>query len=595
MKQPMSTRASIPALLLAAALACAADAPTEAEWGPVAESLDAGGAEAVASVETITAKYPKWPDGHRALANARLRAGDPSGAWKAARAAIGLSKTDAVAATLGMQALALLGRYDHAFQVADMFTDASDPGGAVAAQAAIVALVARNDQRLGVYLTAAKARSNGSAPILDFISAKQAQRAKDLPAAATALDRAIAAKPDYRDALYELGRVRTVQALQTPDQAEVLLGKADEAFSAAARLDRKDADSRFGLGRARLELGKRLIAAGKADPGSAKLREALGALDEALQLEPANRDGKLWKGDALLRLERYEEAAAMLKQAFNAGATDRALPFNLSLALSRSGKPDEAAKVLENVEAQSDDERLTLAINAFNLGNWSAAQKLFADARDNIPVEPAESAKRRWAVYRYLGHCARELAATAEGERRDELIETASMYYKEAGNNSDFAARHWYMHLETQRGPLQAFEAGRQSIKWNGMWNPPAWRLLAGNYGYKVSRGEGFAGAWKHSKPHLMLWTLLTFIPIGLFLKGWLLPNGLYGGGAPKPASKSSTRAAAKPGTASTKPGTAGARKPGAPPRKPVAGAKPPSRALAPKSDGTGPKTPFSE
>lgn len=588
MNPPMSIRARIPALLFAAALACAAEAPSEDEWAPVAQSLEDSGTEAVASIEAITAKYPKWPDGHRALASARLRAGDASGAWKAARAAISLKRSDVTAAVLGLQALAILARYDDAFKVADLFNDASDPDGAVAAQAAITALMARDDQRLADYLKAARARTDGTAPILDFIAAKQAQRAKDLPAAVAALDRAITAKPDYRDALYELGRVRTVQALQTPAQAEELLGKADEAFSAANKLDRRDADSRFGLGRARLELGKRLLATGKTDPGKAKLREALGAIDEGLQLDPTNRDGKLWKGDALLRLERFTEAAAMLRQAFNAGATDRALPFNLSLALSRSGQPDEAAKILENVEAQSDDERLTLAINAFNLGNWSAAQMLFTDARDNIPVEPAESAKRRWAVYRYLGHCHRELAATADGEQREEHIATASMYYKEAGENGDFAARHWYMHHEVQRGPLQAFEAGRQSIRWNGMWNPPAWRLLAGNYGWKVSRGEGFAGAWKHSKAHLMLWTLLTFIPIGLFLKGWLLPGGLYGGGRPKSEGKAPTRAA-------TKPGTAAGRRPAPPPRKPVSGAKPPSRALTPKSDGTGPKTPFSE
>ena len=220
MKQPMSIRARIPALLLAAACACAADAPTEAEWAPVAQTLEGGGSEAVASIEAITAKYPKWADGHRALANARLRAGDPSGAWKAARAAIALNKADTTAAVLGLQALAILGRYDDAFKVADLFNDASDPGGAVAAQAAITALMARNDQRLADYLKAAKARTSGAAPILDFITAKQAQRAKDLPTAAAALDRAIAAKPDYRDALYELGRVRTVQALQTPTVVE---------------------------------------------------------------------------------------------------------------------------------------------------------------------------------------------------------------------------------------------------------------------------------------------------------------------------------------------------------------------------------------
>ena len=592
MKLHMSNRARIPALLLAAVAAFAVEAPGEAEWAPVAQSLEAGGADAVASVEAITARYPKWPDGHRALAVARLRAGDPSGAWKAARAAMGLNQSDVAAATLGMQALATLGRHDDAYKVADLFNDTSDAGGAVASQAAITALAAHNEQRLTGYLKEAKTRISGPAPILDFIAAKQAQRAKDLPGAVAALDRAITAKPDYRDALYELGRVLTVQAMQSSDQAEALLGKADVALLAAARFDAKDADSRFGLGRARLEHGKRLLAAGQTDPGNAKLREALTAFDEGLQLDPANRDGKLWKGDALLRLKRYDEAAPMLKQAFNAGATDRALPFNLSLALSRSGKSEEAAKVLENVEAKSDDERMTLAMNAFGQGNWAAAQKMLFDTLDSLPVDTPEQAKRRWAAYRYLGHCARELAVTAEGERKEELIETASKYYKEAGDNDDFVSRHWYLHVEVPRDPLKAFDAGRQLMRWDGAWSVPAWKLMASNYGFKVSRGQGFAGALKHSPAHLMLWTLLSIIPVGLFLKGWLLPGGLYGGGKPKsaPAAKPATRSAAKPGTA-------GARKPPTPgPRRPpVPGAKPPSRALAPKSDGSGPKTPFSE
>jgi len=590
---PMLHRFRIPALLLAAALAAAVEAPTEAEWAPVAKTLEAGGAEAVAAVEVVTTKYPKWPDGHRALAIARLGANDARGAWGAALAALRLNSKDAAAAAIGIQALTVQARYDDAFKVADSIKAADDPGGAVASQAAIAALAGRKDEALGKYLAAARERTGGASPVLDFITAKQAQRSKNLVGAAAALDRAIAAKPDYRDALYELGRVRTVQSMQTPDQADALLAKAEEAFAAAAKLDAKDADSRFGLGRARLERGKRLIAAGKGDDGAAMLRTAIVPFDEGLQLAPSNRDGKLWKGDVMLRLERFDEAVPLLKQAWAAGATDRALPFNLSLALSRSGKPDEAAKVLENIEANSTDERLTLAMNAAGQGNWAAAQKLFADARDDISIDTPEEAKRRWAVYRYLGHCARELAATATGEQRDELIETASMYYKEAGDNDDFASRHWYMHVQAPRSPLHAFDAGRQSLKWDGFWNPPAWKLLAANYGWKVSRGEGLPGALKHGPAHLMLWALLAFIPVGLFLKGWLLPGGLYGGGKakPAPASKGSSRApAAKPGTAAAgrKPGTAVAS------RKPPAGAKPPSRALAPK-DGSGPKTPFSE
>jgi hypothetical protein len=598
MNPPMLHRARIPALLLAAALAVAVEAPTEAEWAPVAQALEAGGAESVTSVEAITVRFPKWPDGHRALASARLRAGDPSGAWKAARAALSLDKTDTVAAALGMQALSSLGRYDDAYKVADLFTDATDVGGPVAAQAAICALQARNDARLATYLAAAKARTSGAAPILDFVAAKQAQRAKDLPAAAAALERVVATRPDYRDALYELGRVRTVQAMQTPAQAAELLAKAEEAFIASARQDRHDADSRFGLGRARLEHGKSLIATGKVDDGAAMLRLALTALDEGLQLEPGNREGKLWKGDALLRLERFAEAASLLKQAFAAGAIDRALPFNLSLALARSGKPDEAAKVLENVEAEGGEEQLILAMNAVAQGNWAAAQSLLTKSLDDLPTDTPEAAKRRWSAYRYLGHCARELAATAtpRTEVSEEQLETAAKFYKEAGDNGDFPSRHWYLHLQAQRSPLEAFKAGQQSLKWDGMWNLPAWKLLAGNYGWKVSHGEGLAGTMKHGPAHLMLWGLLVFITVGLFLKGWLLPGGLYGGGGggAKPKPKTSTRAVAKPGSAAgRKPAAAAAppRKPATAPMKPV---KPMPRALIPK-DGTGPKTPFSE
>ncbi len=593
----MLHRLRIPALILAAALAGAADAPSDAEWAPVAQALEAGGADAASAVEAITKSYPKWPDGFRALASARLRTGDVNGAWKAARGALALNKFDANAAALGIQALSGLGRAPDAYKVADLFTDATDTGGVVASQAAICALQAGDDAKIDAYLAAAKTRAgaNGTA-LLEFVAAKKAQRGKDLPGAAAALERAVAANANYRDALYELGRVRMVQALQTPSEAAAQLEKAETAFHAASRLDIRDADSRFGLGRARLERGKLLLAEGKTDEAGTMLRQALTALDDGLQLRPDNRDARLWKGDAMLRLERWEEAAPLLRQALAGGAIDRALPFNLSLALSRCGRSEEAGKVLEGVEAQNNDERLTLAMNVFAQGNWAAASKLLHDAIDGPEGLPAGA--QRWATYRYLGHCNRELATTAAAgsTEREEFLETSVNYYKEAGDNGDFPARHWYMTTQAPRSPLMAFAAGRQSLKWDGVWNPPAWKLLVANYGHKVTRGEGVGGAFKHGMPHVMLWLLLAFIPVGLFLKGWLMPQGLYGGGgkpAPRPAAKPATRSAPKPGTAGPrKPGAAStvARKPGTP------GAKPPSRALTPKNPGgNGPKTPFSE
>lgn len=608
----MLHRARLSALLLAAALAAAADAPTEAEWSPVALAVQSGAVDAVAQVEAITARYPKWPDGHRALAVARLTAGDPSGGWRAARAALALNRGDAAAATVGLQCLALAARYDDAFKVADLFTDQTDAGGQVASQAAITALQAGNEARLSAYLDTAKRRAgDAGAPVLDFVAAKQAQRQGDLAAAQAALERAVATRPDYRDALYELGRVRIVQALSAPEQAVDLLGKAEEALQAAARLDARDADSRFGLGRARLERGKRLVAGGRADEGHALLRTALTALDEGLQIRPDDRDARLWKGDALLRLERYEEAAPLLRFALQNGAQDRALPFNLSLALSRSGRADEAAAALAGVQAESTDEQLTMAMSAFDQGNWAAARRLFVGALGDLPIDKPEAAARRWSTVRYIGHTYREQAAAlpAGSPEREEMLENAVNAYKEAGNNRDFAARHWYMHVQTPRGPKEAFLAGRQSVTWDGWWNPTAWQLLAGNYGYRVTRGEGVGGAFKHGTAHVMLWLLLAIIPIGLFLKGWLMPHGLYGkppapprGGGARPAGgKPATgRASAKPATAAAKPGSAAAGKStvAGKPSRPTPGprpasAKPPSRALAPK-DGTGPKTPFS-
>lgn len=594
----MLHRARLSALLLTAALAAAADAPTEAEWSPVALAMQSGAPDAVAQVEAVTARYPRWPDGHRALAIARLQAGDPGGGWRAARAALAINRADPASAAVGMQCLALAARYEDAFKLADLFTDQQDVGGQVASQAAITALQAGNEGRLATYLDVAKRRAGANgAPVLDFVAAKQAQRQGDLAAAQTALERAAAARPDYRDALYELGRVRIVLALSSPEQAIGLLEKAEEALQAAARLDARDADSRFGLGRARLERGKRLIATGRADEGNALLRVALTALDEGLQIRPDDRDAKLWKGDALLRLERYAEAAPLLRYALQNGAQDRALPFNLSLALSRSGKPDEAAAALAGVQAESTDEQLTMAMNAFDQGNWPASRKLFVGALGDLPIDKPESAARRWSTVRYIGHTYREQADALEpgSAEREELLENAVNAYKEAGNNGDFVARHWYMHLQVPRGPKEAFLAGRQSVAWDGWWNPTAWQLLAGNYGYRVTRGEGVAGAFKHGPAHVMLWLLLAIIPIGLFLKGWLMPHGLYGKAPAAPARGGTTRsAAAKPGTGRTAGKSTVAGKPTRPTPGPrPASTKAPSRALAPK-DSTGPKTPFS-
>lgn len=589
----MHIRARISALILAAAIAAAADAPTDAEWTPVAQALEAGNGDAIAQIEALTARYPKWPDGFRALALAQLRANDGKAAWAAARKALGLDPKDAAAGALGVQALTHQGRNPEAVKVAALFTDATDPGGRVAEMGAVAALAGHDDAALAGFIASAKARAGGTAsPVLDVLESKQALARKDVAGAVAALERAVAARPDYHDALYELGRVRTVAALQSPDQAETLLAKSDEALVAAARLDRRDADARLALGRARLERAKRIAAAGRADEADAMLRSAIDPLNEALQLRPGDRDAKLWKGDVMLRLRRYDEAAPLLRQAYNAGVLDRALPFNLALALTKTGKSDEAAKILENINAASADEQLTLGISLYHQENWAAADKMLRDALTGLDPEIPAQARNRLCAMRYVAHCERELAALAtDPDVQSRHLETALNIYKEAGDADDYASRHWYIQTAAARSPLDAFKAGQQSLKWDGVVNLTAWRLMAANYGYKLTHGEGFPGLIKYGPAHAMLWGLIAFIFLGLFAKGFLMPAK-----APKPA-KEQPR---KPGTTTVRAPVKAAKPPTATTRKPGSSvAKPPPKLTtpAPKQPTPppigGPKTPF--
>lgn len=609
----MPRRASVPALLLALLVLPlaglrAGDAPTDAEWSPIAAALVAGTQGSITDAERLLQRYPQWPDGFRALALAKLQSGDARGAWSAARQALIINSADADAGAIGVQALAaqvvahdLLSNgkeraWPDVFAVADKFTDATDAGGKVAAQAAVAALRMGDQGLLAKYLDAVKARSGGAPnPVIDFIAAKQALGAKDLAGAIAALERAIAARPDYHDALYELGRVHIVAAMADPGSADGHYAKAAEAFTAAAKLDIKDAGSRFGLGRVRLEQGKRLAAAGNADDAGASFRKALAALDEGLQLEPRELNGKLWKGDALLRLERWEEAVPMLQQALAGGIEDRALPFNLALALTKAGRPGAAAEVLGEVKAESSDEQLTMAMNAFHQGNWVAAADMLVKGMQSLS-DPAQL-PQYLAAERYYAHCQRELAkASKDPSEAAEHMKAALDSYLDAGERGDFPSRHWWLALKTQAGPDQAFAAGKQILHWDGWLAMDAWRLLLGNYGWHITQGQGFAGLIAHGAAHLMLWSLITMILMMLFLKGLVMPMM-------KPPAPARASAGAKPGTASARrPGGAAAAKASAATRAGAAagGAKrPPSRASAkPPSAGPGSggaKTPFSE
>ena len=571
----MNYCAIVSAFLLAPGCLFAGDAPTQAEWAPVAAEIDKGGFEAVTMLTDITTKYPKWADGHRALALAKLRSGDAKGSYGSAKIALTINPADIDAGVIGMRALAQQNRKDAAFMVANLFTDATDTGGQVAGEAAMIALQAADTGQLAKYIELAKARAKGAAnPVLSFITARQALIAKDLTGAASALEQAIALRPDYRDAIFELGRVRTAMALAQQDasKATELYNTSAEAFNQAARLDSRDAASRFGLGRARLEHGKLMIADGKTAAGEAMLRTALTAFDDGLMIVADDVDAKLWKGDTLLRLQRYREAVPCLRLAFNSGVTDRTLPFNLALALTKSDKGDEAKEVLETLKAETPAEQLTLAMTVFSLKNWTIASDMFEKAlknNDGLPEGP-----QRNSAFRYYGHCQRELAALEQDPvQRETYINEAVGAYQTAGDGGDFVARRWYLAIQAERSPLKAFEAGKKDRDWYGFFSLSAWKLLAGNYGHKVTRGEGFGGAFSYGLAHVCLWSLLAFIPLGLFVKGWLLPGGIGKGtnNSRKPGPPSAPGSARKPAATATKPGTKATTRTPAKPAAPAA------------------------
>jgi hypothetical protein len=577
-------------ILLAAALT-AADRPTDAEWAPVAQAMAENAADALAQVEAIASRYPKWGDGQRALALVRLRAGDAKGSYGAARVALSLNGKDQAAGVLALQALSAQGRHADALKVATLQfkDDAADPGGSVAAQAAISAFQGNDSPAAQTWIGTARRRAgNQVSPAIEFVTSRLLAQNRDIDGAAAALDRALAAQPDYRDALYERGRLRLVQAVQAKEGADAdrSIAGAIEDFSAALKLDRRDTPAQMGLGRALIDQGIRKIAAGKADLGNADLRQGAAQLREALAQDPDSREGHLWLGDALVRLEQWADAVPHLKQARSMGASERALPFNLALALGRSGDAAGAKRILDGIDPVGLDEILTVASNAYHLGDYASAKKQFLASLAQI-----EDRSRRAAIIRWVAHCERGLAdALPKGDRlRDEVLDKAAKLYLDAGNDEDYESRRWYAALQAPRSPEHAFQVGKQLLKWDGFMNPPAWRLMVANYGHHITRDRGISGLMP---AHGLLWGLLAILPLGLFLKSLFMPSG---GGAPAPAPTSGGGARSTTRRSPPKPGATSARKPPASATTrpmPSAAPRPPTTASG-KQAPPSPKTPF--
>lgn len=528
-----------------APLVVAADAPTKDEWAPVVQAIAEQAPDAGQQLTAITTKYPKWAGGWIELARYNLAERQPEDAWKHARQALTLERTNGEAGALAVQALTLVGRHDHAITVGEPFRanrqDDKQAGGRAgwvnfyAAQAALTAKTP-DPAKAEDLLKTAKACAGAAVPgEFHFLDAKLAIRRADHVGGVKSLERAVTADPALWDAWYELGRVRGAlvdRETSVPGKRQLLLA-AEQAFLTVTKALPDDFESWLGLGRAQSALAQLDI--DSRGEGGAKLKDAVASFTEALQRKPDLVPALAAMGEAQLRLERYALAAEALTKARELGANDDVLLSNLALALEKSGRTDEAVKVQAGATATTAPALINKGMILFKAKVYRNAIDLFERAakRPDLEAQP----ETRGQVLRFTGHAWRDWAAApapkgpettetvpkgtetvptgaetapaASDDLREQRLDQAADAYQRAGDLGDTTAIRHYAALQSERGPHLAYAAGWKLLGWSAYSSFTGWKLVLGNYG--TSR------AW-NSALHLGIWGVLAGLPLLLWI-----------------------------------------------------------------------------
>ncbi len=150
---------------------------------------------------------------------------------------------------------------------------------------------------------------------------------------------------------------------------------AAEAFAQGAAREGANARllasyARFELARGDLDKASDLVASGaKEEPKLVEahlvrgeietrrnnLRSALGAYDRALELHPANFDGRLGKANTLARLDRFDEASAIAADLASEAPDDRGVAFLDARIAAGQGEWQRVRKLLQPHEADLRD------------------------------------------------------------------------------------------------------------------------------------------------------------------------------------------------------------------------------------------------
>lgn len=600
------------ALFAAAAFAAAADAPTKEEWAPVAQAIAQEAATARPQIEALLRRYPGWADGWIEYARFELHAQRFAEAERHARKAHDLAKPHGEAAALLVQALSAQGRHDDALSAAEFYRENRShdrqPGNRAgwvsfyAAQAALLSVpagatreqaqpvIARADE----FLKAAKASAAAGTPAeFHVLDARLAVRKGDLAGAEKSLERATAIDAKQWDAWYELGRVRSVLAEQAGNVVDrrTRLEAAETAFTTVVRALPDDWESWYGLGRAQAARGR--LAAMEGGDGVVALRDAVASLDEALKRKADHPEAWAALGEAQLRLDRFAEAVTSLEKARTLGAGDKALLFNLAMALEKAGRAEDATRILSQTTASTSAELVNKGMGSYRAKLYPAAIELLTQATRHPDL--AGNDLQRAKIERWIGHIQRDWATAevprpATAEERAARLAAAAEAYRRAGDLGDAVARRHFAAIESERSPADAYRAGWIVLRWNAFFSFSGLAMVAGNY--------GAARAWDNTL-HLAVWGVLGGIPLLLWVAGLLRRK-------PVPADearRASTRAAKaptarreerRPPAPSTRPPSAPTTRPPSPPTTqpgsgPLARRPAPSAALEPRQQ---PKAP---
>ncbi len=507
-----------------------ADAPTTEEWAPVETALNDKSPTAEKQLADLVAAYPRWADGQRALAEWRLENGKAELALADAQAALAISPNDAGAASLMVQALGKVGKLKEAFILAEKFVGDKDPGGWVNFRAAEVAFNAGDQQKATLHLSLASGRTKTLPPEFAFLDARISEAGGDLDRAEVSLNRAIAAKPRFWTAFYQLGVVNLRQAESKTTGSRIeYLKKSEGNFKQVTDVVTKDALAWLGLGRAQLTLAQEYLIDDH-ESGLAKAREAERSLNNAIEIDKDLRDAHLNLGVTYLINDKPEQAITHLLRARDLGDTNRTIGFNLMLAYQKLGRTAEFESEAANVQAVSTAEKITAGIGFFKAGNYALAIKLITSSIEGL----GDDRERVSAAYRFIGHAeaaiAEQLASKQPGDEEayNTHLDNAREAWRKSGNFRDYVAQRFFIGQESQRSPQLAYNAGWQHLRWHDYQSLDGWKLVLGNYGGAVTGGKGFAGMWEKNPVHVIVWGVLGIIPLCLALFSWLRPKRVH-------------------------------------------------------------------